>query len=251
MRHTTRAFESVLLVACCCSATVAEQPRSHWWPFGQKTETAAAQDDPFPAEWSQTSTPSTSADQAPASSAGASKTNSSTSYPATAYPSTPYPSADTQPTGTIVQQDQDASSDYSADEYAERRWMFQSPLTRISWPRIHIPTMPRLPRPQLWPRKNEVDEARNAWVQTSPDPARPSPLQAVRQGAQRVGESTRSAWRKTVDVLTPGDASSADSSRMAQRETQPFWRRVFTVEEPAPKGPRTIPEWLAQERLEP
>jgi hypothetical protein len=110
---------------------------------------------------------------------------------------------------------------------------------------------PQLPRPQLWPRDEQVNEARNAWVQENPDPDRPSPLQAVKQGAQRVGDSTRRAWHKTVDVLTPGASSTPTSSRIARRQNKPpLWKRMFASEEPQ-EGPRTITEWMAQERLDP
>jgi hypothetical protein len=164
------------------------------------------------------------------------------------------PSAAAPTTGAVAPNEQGPLTDYSSEEMPERRWMFQSPLTRVSWPRIHMPEMPkpRLPRPNLWPEKTDVDEARNAWVHPGPEPSRPSPLQAAKQGAQRVGESTRSAWRKTVDALTPGDGSNPDSSRIARRDTRPpFWKRMFTVEDPEPQGPRTVTEWMAQDRLDP
>jgi hypothetical protein len=245
MRNKVRAWQSAVLIACWCGAAVAEEPRTRWWPFGGQSEAEAVEEHALPAAWPQ-ATPAAAELESAGSAAGG-----SAAYPSTSYPSTPYPTAGADATAALEPHESGAVGDYSTEEYSERRWMFQSPLMRISWPRIHMPAMPRLPRPQLWPRKTEVDEARNAWMQSSPDPARPSPLQAVRQGAQRVRESTRSAWRKTVDVLTPGDASSSDSSRIARRETQPFWKRMLTVEEPEPPGPRTIPEWLAQERLEP
>jgi hypothetical protein len=116
--------------------------------------------------------------------------------------------------------------------------------------------MPQLtvPRPQLpdWPGKAEATEARNAWVEKSPDPARPSPWQAVTNGASRVRESTKTAWRKTVDVLTPGEPS-ATPPRVAERSPEPsFWNRMFPGDTPqAPEGPRTVNEWMGQERLKP
>lgn len=128
--------------------------------------------------------------------------------------------------------------------------MIRSPFARVSWPRIQLPEV-HLPRPQLWPRKTEVDDVRNAWLGEDNEPARPSPLQAAKQGAHRVAESTRSAWRKTVDVFTPGDPADA-SGHIAQQETRPsLWRRMFAMEEPQPEGPRTVTEWMAQDRLDP
>jgi len=233
MRHTALALESVLLVACCCPAATAEESRVRWWPFGDQAEATPAGDNSLPAAWPQTGTPSAGAHQAP-----------SATVPSTTAPTTLPGSA---------AQHASATDDWS-EELPERRWMIQSPMAKISWPRIHLPALPKphLPRPQFRPQRSEVDEARNAWVQKNPDPSRPSPLQAVKQGAQRVGESTRSAWRKTVDVLTPGDNPTSDSSRIARRETQsPFWKRMFGGEEPQPEGPRTVTEWMAQDRLDP
>ena len=231
MRHMAAALVSGLLIACCCPAAAAEESRVRWWPFGDKAEESVAAGDPFVANSAATNAPRLATQQVP----------SSTIPQTTAAPST----------ATVAPHQPAPLTDYSTDEYPERRWMIQSPLARVSWPRIHIPEMPRLPRPRLWPQKSEVDEARNAWVQTNPDSARPSPLQAVKQSAQRVRESTRSAWHKTVDVLTPGESPRSDSSRIARRETQPpFWKRMFTVEEPE-QGPRTVTEWMAQDRLDP
>jgi hypothetical protein len=134
--------------------------------------------------------------------------------------------------------------------------MYESPTSKVSWPRIHMPEFslpkPRLPRPQLWPQESEVSEARNAWVKENPNPNKPSPLQAVKQGAQRVGDSTRNAWHKTVDVLTPGDSPERRSSRIARRDIKPpFWKRMFGAGKSQPEGPRTVTEWMAQERLDP
>jgi len=143
-------------------------------------------------------------------------------------------------------------SQYPADGEPEQRWMINSPLAKVSWPRLQLPDVPKpkMPRMQFWPEKSEVDAARNAWVVENPDTMPPSPLQALSDGARRVGDSTRSAWGKTVDVLTPGEPPS-DSSRVARREPRsPWWKRMFGAEE-QPQGPQTVTEWMAQERLDP
>jgi hypothetical protein len=141
------------------------------------------------------------------------------------------------------------------DELPEQHWMLNSPLARVSWPRIHMPEVslpkPKIPRPQIWPRKSQVDDARNAWIQTSPDPARPTPLQAMQQGAQRVGQSTRTAWRKTVDVLTPGEASSTPDPRVAERDAKPtLWQRMRGTQPEQKQGSQTVTEMLSQERID-
>jgi hypothetical protein len=144
---------------------------------------------------------------------------------------------------------------YTTEPLPEQHWMLNSPLARVSWPRIHMPEVslpkPKIPRPQIWPRKSQVDDARNAWVQKSPDPARPTPLQAIQQGAQRVGDSTRTAWRKTVDVLTPGAASSAPDPRVTARDTKPtLWQRMRGAQPEKKQGSQTVTEMLSQERID-
>ena len=143
---------------------------------------------------------------------------------------------------------------YPTTAEPERRWMIESPLAKVSWPRVHLPEVPKphVPEVPLWPSKSQVDAARNSWVEKSPNPKEPSPLQAVTDGARRVGQSTRSAWDKTVDVFMQNDSSASDSSRVARRENRPpFWKRMFGADEQPPPGPQTVTEWMAQERLDP
>jgi hypothetical protein len=216
----------VSLAVGSCAPVSAEEPGFWRWPFGRK---AAAE--PGAGE---VSTESVSGLQP-------------TAPPTTAPPATMTPGA--APTSSAPSPlPQNSNPAVSA-----QHWMYESPTSKVSWPRIHMPEFslpkPRLPRPQIWPSEKQANEARNAWVQENPDPSRPSPLQAAKQSAQRVGDSTRSAWRKTVDVLTPGNASAESSSRIARREIKPpFWKRTWGAQDP---GPRTIPEWMAQERLDP
>lgn len=162
--------------------------------------------------------------------------------------SSPSPQAVTAPGMSSSQSVRQAPvPEYATDAESERHWMINSPFAKVSWPRIHLPEMPK---PQFWPKKSQVDEARNAWVDRSPTRPEPTPLQAMTDGARRVGESTRTAWRKTVDALTPGERAPSRSSRITRRDNPPFWKRMF-VEEPAPQGPQTVTEWMAQERLDP
>ncbi|HEX2477610.1 MAG TPA: hypothetical protein VHK01_22830 [Lacipirellulaceae bacterium] len=216
MRHTARVLLVLLAVAYCPAAMAAEQSGLRLWPFrGDRTDNSEL-------------TGNSLAPKAPAT--------------ATAGPSATMPS---QPPTTRY-----------TDELPEQHWMLNSPLARVSWPRIHMPEVslpkPKIPRPQIWPRKSQVDDARNAWVQKSPDPARPTPLQAMKQGAQRVGQSTRTAWRKTVDVLTPGDAPSASDPRVAARDQNPtLWQRMRGTQPEQKQGSQTVSEFIAQERLNP
>jgi hypothetical protein len=146
------------------------------------------------------------------------------------------------------------SSQSSAADEPTERWMIDSPLTKVSWPRFHMPEVPtpHLPRPQLWPKKADANAARNAWLEPEPGTKQPSPLQAVTDGARRVADSSRAAWDKTVGALTPGGGSSRTSSRTARRLARPpWWKRMFAFEDRQPQGPQTVTEWMAQERLDP
>ena len=140
------------------------------------------------------------------------------------------------------------SSQYPADDEPEQHWMIDSPLAKVSWPRLRIPEVSKPQLPRLWPAKSEVEATRNAWVEENPDTLPPSPLQALSDGARRVGDSTRAAWDKTVDALRPGEPPSS-SSRVARRQV-PWWKKMFATEE-RPQGPQTVTEWMAQERLDP
>jgi hypothetical protein len=218
MRYTARVLPVLLFAASCCPvATAAEQSGLRLWPFrGDRTDASQLTGNSLAATPAATTTPGASA----------------------AVPSQP------------------PTTSYTTDALPEQRWMFRSPFARVSWPRIHMPEVslpkPNLPRPQIWPRKSEVDDARNAWMQNSPDPTRPTPLQAVRQGAQRVGQSTRTAWRKTVDVLTPGEAPSASAPRVANRpQESTLWQRLRGTQPEQKQGSQTISEFIAQERLDP
>jgi hypothetical protein len=39
---------------------------------------------------------------------------------------------------------------------------------------------------------------------------------------------------------------------VASRETSPpFWKKMFGAKEPAMQQPQTVPQWMAQKRLDP
>jgi hypothetical protein len=120
----------------------------------------------------------------------------------------------------------------------------------FAWPEFQMPYFPKPRMPSL-PGKQELDQARNTWVEPSPEPAKPSPWQAVNMGATRVKESSANAWHKTVDLLTPGsDDTPPARTRVAQREPS-LWNRWFSSGETEREGPQTVPEWMAQERIKP
>lgn len=229
MRDTARALAGVMLVVCCSRDMAAAETGSKWWPFGRHEETTVAQP---PGAVAPTAMP-LFRQQPTGAMAG--------SGMSTAAPIHQQPQLQQQ---TQLPQD-------PTDTSTERRWMVDSPFRKASWPRLALPK-PQLPQTKLWLDKSETEAARNAWVEKSPEPTKPSPLQAMKDGAHRVGDSTKTAWHKTVDALTPGDSSSQSGSRIARREIRPpFWKRMLGAKEAELQGPQTIPEWMAQRRLEP
>ena len=124
-----------------------------------------------------------------------------------------------------------------------QKWMITSPFGKVSWPRLQMPKLP----PATSDNQVAADANRNAWVETPVEPPKPSPFESM-------SNSARTAWNKTVDALTPGDQSQAEdrSSRVARREGQSAWQRMFGADEPTKKdGSQTIGEFIAQERVDP
>ena len=221
MRHIAWVLLGLLLSLCGAKASAAEESGFRLWPFGR--DRANNQ------ELTQNSLP-------------------------------PLPSATAAPSSPAAMTAQTATGNLPTETMPEQRWMFKSPLARVSWPRIHMPEFsmrpPKLPRPNLprpqWPStESRVDDTRNTWMQDGPHLDRPTPLRAMQQGAQRVGQGTRTAWRKTVDVLTPGQAPTAADPRVAARdEKPPFWKRLGGTEQPKKPGSQTVSEMLSQERID-
>jgi hypothetical protein len=114
-----------------------------------------------------------------------------------------------------------------------------------SW--LHMPSLPKLGSST----KSQKD-TKNRWVQKAPAPKSSGPVQAMKDGANKVSSSTKSAWHKTVTTLTPGSKSkqaTSASPRVAQSDKPPFWKRM--VGEKEPEHPATMPGFLAQKRLDP
>jgi hypothetical protein len=231
MRHSMRALFGAMLVGWLWCSTMAAESSRKWWHFGQGREpdvTAPATSLAPPPMSQQIVEPQTPPQQF----------SQTTNAPAAATIDQP----STLPTDTGVEQ-------------PEPRWMISSPLAKVSWPRLH---MPELPRPALpttpWPTKSEANPDRNAWAEPDTTPVNPTPMEAMSNGARRVGQRTRAAWQRTVDAMTPGDEppSSDPSSRVAGRDDRvPVWQKMFGSSEPPPQGPQTVGEFIAQERIDP
>lgn len=101
-------------------------------------------------------------------------------------------------------------------------------------------------------QKSETNPQRNAWA-TRSAPPKPSPLQSVKNGAHRIVVDTKRAYHKTVAALTPGHQPrrpNPEAHVAASQAKPPFWKRMFGIKE-QPQPPTTIPDFLAQKRIDP
>lgn len=225
MRHTARALVGIVLVASCSQNLAAAEATWRWWPFGHREEAKVAQPPSVAA-------PSTTPPVRPQvnSTAGATAPSGLQSAPPVAPPA----------------QLPSTSADVATDDH----WMLKSPTGKVSWPHL---TKPKLPQTGIWSQKPAADATRNSWADKTPVTPKPSPLKPITDGAQKVSKSTKAAWHKTVDALTPGEATPSRSSgdRIAKREVKPsLYQRMFGPE-PESKGSQTVPEFMAQQRLDP
>lgn len=86
---------------------------------------------------------------------------------------------------------------------------------------------------------------RNTWAQ---QPASTSPTGEAPSTWQTMKASTRHAWDKTIDFVTPGD--DAETSTVASEKKSSWWQRMWGSEE-RKEGPQTVTEWMAQDRIDP
>lgn len=131
----------------------------------------------------------------------------------------------------------------------------------VSWPEMKWPDMPSFDRASAEPtarsraevpnRRSAARSKRNSWAKSraAARPESSSTWQSFSGGIERVGQGTKSAWSKTVDAVTPGDQSTP---RVARHDTGGSWWSRMWGDDPQPaEGPRTVTEWMAQERLNP
>jgi hypothetical protein len=121
--------------------------------------------------------------------------------------------------------------------------------SKSGWLGLHMPK---------WAASNTAQKPtpppRNAWAEP-PLKAPSSPVQSMKNGAHKVAAGTKSAYHKTVAALTPGSKSkpaAAKPPQVARRDVQPpLWKRMFGAKEPELQQPQTVPQWMAQKRLDP
>ena len=219
MQLVVRTMLGVVLASHCCGRVWAEETKSSWWPFGAKEEAAAPVDSTTP------------------------------------------------PVATEAATDVAASAEAAAAATDEDSWFKWPTLPELSWPSfssekeegttpISPEEAPKAARRPVSRYGRTARPTRNGWAKKDPaeqptDPAA-SPWQAMTAGARRVGDSTSAAWQKTVDAVTPGESTpAATSAPVAQQKPAKSWWNWWGSAETEPEGPRTVTEWMAQDRLDP
>jgi hypothetical protein len=215
MRFAARACAAGILIVCCRGTSAAEAGSS-WWPFGHHADAPA-----------QASLPSTTA---------------------------PPPSTTTTPTGAAPVAHEAQMPTSPPDANSDNHWMLNTPKKKVSWPSLHFPkALSSKSAPASNPEVNK-----NKWAEKTPAAPKPSPMQSVKNGAHSVASGTKSAWHKTVAAVTPGDKTAdkskqaAPGSHVARRDVSPpFWKKMLGAKEPELQQPQTVPQWMAQKRLDP
>jgi hypothetical protein len=114
------------------------------------------------------------------------------------------------------------------------------------WPNVHLPEIKWRP---LWSRPGDPQQG-----------VLNGPIDRVRAAGRNSVASARGAWNGTVDKFKWGGTTARDQ-QYAQRQQQlrqqqasngqqqpGFWDRLFGKEPEEPDGPKTVVEWMAQER---
>ena len=113
------------------------------------------------------------------------------------------------------------------------------------WPNVHLPEIRWRP---LWSRQGDPQQG-----------VFNAPIDRVRAAGRNTAQATRTAWNGTVDKFKWGGTSARDEQfarrqqqlqqQAASGQQQPgFWNRLFGTEPEEPEGPKTVVEWMAQDR---
>lgn len=135
-------------------------------------------------------------------------------------------------------------------------WFHWPAMPKPSWPELgrfdHEPTAAQAATPGTqqhaasryrFGKPAPKARPRNTWAQKSATAA-PKP-----STWQNVSTSTRNAWDKTIDFVTPGDSESP-ATPVARQSEQSWWGRMWHGEDKQ-EGPQTVTEWMAQDRIDP
>jgi hypothetical protein len=244
MRHFARVLIVIALTACCSHRAVAADSSSSsgssWWPWSSSTEKKAEPS----ALGAGGSTP-----------LGTPQTGGAVSRPLAGPAQSPLGGSVQSPLGGPLQSPLGDSAPKKKDE-SKDHWMLSSPSGKVSWPKLSMPKLPSTSTSTADTKKAEPKH--NSWVEKTPAPPKPSPMKPVTDEAHKISKATKDAWHKTVNAVTPSSSTPAktnsgvdNSPRVAKKEMDPPWyKRMFGAKTEI-QQPQTVPQWMAQQRLDP
>ncbi|HEX4412168.1 MAG TPA: hypothetical protein VH107_00980 [Lacipirellulaceae bacterium] len=231
MRHFARVLIVVALSACCSQTAVAadSSSSSSWWPWSSSSEKKPESSPLGASGTNQLGTP---------------QLGGPVSRPLAGPAQKPLGSPATSPLGDPVPKPKEQAK-------TTDHWMLSSPSGKVSWPHL---TMPKLPSISNSTADTKKPAPKSSWVEKTPTPPKPSPMQSVTNEAHKMSNATKDAWHKTVKAVTPSSSTSAksdNSPRVAKKEMDPPWyKRMFGAKTEL-EQPQTVPQWMAQKRLDP
>jgi hypothetical protein len=235
MRHFARVLIVVALSTCCpqpiVAADTSSSSSSSWWPWSSSSDKKSAPSALGANGSNQLGTP---------------QLGGAVSRPLAGPAQKPLGGPATSPLGDPVPKpkEQAKTSDH---------WMLSSPSGKVSWPHL---TMPKLPSSSSSTADTKKPAPKSSWVEKTPTPPKPSPMQSVTNEAHKMSNATKDAWHKTVKAVTPSSSTpektkTDNSPRVAKKEMDPPWyKRMFGAKTEL-EQPQTVPQWMAQKRLDP
>lgn len=213
MRCTIRPILGMVLVATLGSGAVGQETKAPWWHFGRDKELSSAP---------------------PAI----------TQAPGVAQSPTMTPAPSITPEVAPLEDE----SWVHWPKMPKMTWFETSEETIVTDPFASPPPAASHSRASRHQYGNDLHRQRpkNTWAQ---QPASNTSTENPPSPWKAMSDSTRSAWHKTVDMVTPGD--SATEAPVVASDTSPsWWARMWGAEEEA-QGPQTVTEWMAQDRIDP
>lgn len=125
---------------------------------------------------------------------------------------------------------------FDVQQNQQRRGVLRRTLGWMAWPKVEWT------RNEIFPNLRDPDRPRFLGQN------RATLFERLANTRQRVGNQTREAWNRSLNLFKSGDQVST-KSRPKKRES--WFTRMFQSDQIEPEGPLTINEWMSQDRIEP
>ena len=125
---------------------------------------------------------------------------------------------------------------FDVQQNHQRRGFLRGTLGWIAWPKVEWT------RNEIFPNLRDPDRSRFLGQN------RATLFERLANTRQRVGNQTRQAWNRSLNLFKSGNQVST-KSRPKKRGS--WFTRMFESDQIEPEGPLTINEWMSQDRIEP